>query len=83
MKKKIAIIGMGVSGLAVLLAFSHLSQEELATLELVCFDDTQHFGCGIPFQKDDTSALINSSIDDISFDYRHMDDFVKWLTKIN
>lgn len=81
MKKRIAIIGMGVSGLAVLLAFSHLSQEELATLELVCFDDTQHFGRGIPFQKDDTSALINSPIDDISFDYRHMDDFVKWLTE--
>lgn len=81
MKKKIAIIGMGVSGLALLLALSRLPQTELADMEIICFDDKKYFGRGIPFQKDDRSALINSPIDDISFDYRHMDDFVKWLTE--
>ncbi|WMB30145.1 FAD/NAD(P)-binding protein [Streptococcus didelphis] len=72
---------MGVSGLAVLLAISHKKQEELAHLDIYCFDDSDHFGRGIPFQKDDKSALINSPIDDISFDYRHMADFKEWLQK--
>lgn len=77
--KKIAVVGMGVSGLAVLLAFSHLSDEELAKLEIVTFDDTLHFGRGLPFQEDHPSALINSPIHDISFDYRQMGDFVQWM----
>ncbi|OJF71469.1 hypothetical protein A9Q68_09120 [Streptococcus bovimastitidis] len=77
--KKIAIVGMGVSGLAVLLAFSRLSDEELAKLEIYCFDDVLHFGRGLPFQEDHASALINSPIHDISFDYRQMGDFVQWM----
>lgn len=77
--KKIAIIGMGVSGLAVLLALSHQTKEYLQSLEIYCFDDSEHFGRGIPFQEDDDSALINSPLDDISFDYRQMTDFMDWL----
>ncbi|KHD44127.1 FAD/NAD(P)-binding protein [Streptococcus hongkongensis] len=79
MTKKIAIIGMGVSGLAVLLAISRLKKDQLEELDIYCFDDQKHFGRGIPFQKDDDSALINSPLDDISFDYQHMSDFMDWL----
>lgn len=79
MKKTIGIVGMGVSGLAVLLALSHQSEDVLATMEIFCFDDSHHFGKGIPFQEDAALALINSPIDDISFDYRNMSDFMVWL----
>ncbi|HFE9458705.1 TPA: FAD/NAD(P)-binding protein, partial [Streptococcus agalactiae] len=79
MKKTIGIIGMGVSGLAVLLALSRKKEKELKQLAIFCFDDTVHFGRGIPFQEDVDSALINSPINDISFDYRHMSDFMDWL----
>ncbi|MGT2745760.1 FAD/NAD(P)-binding protein [Streptococcus penaeicida] len=74
---------MGVSGLAVLLAFSQLPDEELAKLEIYCFDDALHFGRGLPFQEDHASALINSPIHDISFDYRQMGDFVQWMRDNN
>lgn len=77
--KKIAVVGMGVSGLAVLLALSKLPDEELAKLEIYSFDDALHFGRGLPFQEDHASALINSPIHDISFDYRQMGDFVQWM----
>lgn len=82
MTKKIAIIGMGVSGLAVLLAISQQTKEYLQSIEISCFDDSEHFGRGIPFQEDDDSALINSPLDDISFDYHQMMDFMDWL-KVN
>lgn len=77
--KKIGIIGMGVSGLGILLALSKCDPKQLTNLDITCFDDTEHFGRGIPFQDDDASALINSPIDDISFDYQHMGDFKEWL----
>ncbi len=82
MTKKIAIVGMGVSGLAVLLAISQQTKEYLQSIEISCFDDSEHFGRGIPFQEDDDSALINSPLDDISFDYHQMMDFMDWL-KVN
>ncbi|MFV8214314.1 FAD/NAD(P)-binding protein, partial [Streptococcus pluranimalium] len=77
--KKIGIIGMGVSGLGILLALSKCDPKQLTNLDITCFDDTEHFGRGIPFQDDDASALINSPIDDVSFDYQHMGDFKEWL----
>ncbi|MDQ0221965.1 FAD/NAD(P)-binding protein [Streptococcus moroccensis] len=79
MTKSIAIVGMGVSGLAVLLGLSQLSKKQLAGVTIVCFDDKDHFGRGIPFQEDVDEALINSPIDTISFDYRDMGDFKAWL----
>lgn len=82
MTKKIAIVGMGVSGLAVLLAISQQTKEYLQSIEISCFDDSEHFGRGIPFQEDDDSALINSPLDDISFDYHQMMDFMDW-PKVN
>nr|WP_207927429.1 FAD/NAD(P)-binding protein [Streptococcus catagoni] len=72
---------MGVSGLAVLLALAHKKQDQLDHMEIICFDDPDHLGRGIPFQEDDDSALINSPIDDISFDYRNMSDFMEWMAE--
>lgn len=57
MKKTIGIVGMGVSGLAVLLTLSHQSEDVLATMEIFCFDDSHHFGKGIPFQEDAVANL--------------------------
>lgn len=79
MKKQLAIVGMGVSGLAVLLALSQLEDNILDKIDIFCFDNPEHFGKGIPFQRDDASAWINSPINDISYDYRHMDDFQRWM----
>lgn len=80
MRRTIGIIGMGVSGFAVLLALSRLEKARLKNLSIICFDDQLHFGRGIPFQEDIDLALINSPVDDISFDYRDMSDFVAWMT---
>ncbi len=79
MKKSIGIVGMGVSGFAVLLALSHLGKEKLEQFDIIYFDDQEHFGRGIPFQEDMNLALINSPIYDISFDYHDMGDFMTWL----
>lgn len=79
MSKKIAVIGLGVSGSAVLLALSRLPKDTLTHYEMACFDETKYIGHGIPFQEDSDLALINSPIDDISFDYHDMSDFEKWL----
>ncbi|MGT2757250.1 FAD/NAD(P)-binding protein [Streptococcus ovuberis] len=79
MRRTIGIIGMGVSGFGVLLALSRLERVEQEKLTIVCFEDQLHFGRGIPFQEDVDLALINSPIDDISFDYREMTDFLAWL----
>lgn len=80
MKQTVAILGMGVSGLAVLLA---LAKNKRQDLQIFCFDDPNHFAKGIPFQDDVDSALINSPIDDISFDYQHMSDFIEWMEEHN
>ncbi|MFU2206023.1 FAD/NAD(P)-binding protein [Streptococcus pluranimalium] len=80
MKQTVAILGMGVSGLAVLLA---LAKHKRQDLQIFCFDDPNHFAKGIPFQDDVDSALINSPIDDISFDYQHMSDFIEWMEENN
>lgn len=78
-KKQVAIIGMGVSGLAVLLALSQLPDKLLEKIDITCFDDPKHFGRGIPFQEDSSTAWINSPIDAISYDYHDMNDFQNWM----
>ncbi|GAA0059154.1 UNVERIFIED_CONTAM: hypothetical protein KB574_07670 [Streptococcus canis] len=63
---------MGISGLAVLLTHSHQKKDDLANMESFYFDNLVHFSRGIPFQKDVASVLINSPINEISFDYHNM-----------
>lgn len=77
MTQKIAIIGMGVAGGAVLASYHKFYPKQ--KLEIDCYDDPIHFGKGIPFRPDSSLALNNSRSDAISFDYQDMDDFVSWL----
>lgn len=82
MKEKIAIIGMGISGAAVLLAY----QKELTNypdkqVEIACYDSAESFGQGVPFREETPHALNNARSYQISYDYEHEDDFALWLEK--
>lgn len=74
--KKIAIIGMGVSGVAVLKAFNDL---KVTDIEIDCFDKEASFGKGFPFIDDTHCALNNSRTHEISYDYKNSQDFEDWL----
>lgn len=78
--EKVAIIGMGVSGSAVLLAYKKVMAENPDYQVIIdCFDATNSFGRGVPFREPSKHALINSPSDAITYDFQDMSDFVKWL----
>lgn len=80
MKEKIAIIGMGISGAAVLLAYSkelHLYPDVQVAID--CYDSAESFGKGVPFRETSSQALINARSNQISYDYEHEHDFALWL----
>ncbi|MGO4928091.1 FAD/NAD(P)-binding protein [Fundicoccus sp. Sow4_F4] len=80
MKEKIAVIGMGVSGAGVLLAYAkELPHYPAAEVELVCFDSSESFGRGKPFREQSVHALNNSRSHTISYDFEDEEDFVNWL----
>lgn len=73
---RIAIVGMGVSGINVLY---HLKKEEQFTGEIVCYDKTLQFGCGLPYQEDYPVLLVNSRTDEISLFHDDPKHFRNWL----
>ena len=75
--EKIAIIGMGISGMAVALAYA--KEVDTRKLEIDCYDDEESFGRGFPFRKDSDQLLINLKKDKISYDYENLEDFKNWL----
>lgn len=78
--EKVAIIGMGVSGSAVLLAYKKvMAENQNYKVTIDCFDDNKSFGRGVPFRESSKHALINSPNDAISYDFQDMSDFVQWL----
>ena len=80
MKETVAVIGMGVSGAGVLLAYQKaLPQHPEAQIEITCFDVPASFGRGKPFREQSEHALNNSRSHTISYDYAHEEDFVEWL----
>lgn len=76
--EKIAIIGAGVSGAAVLKAYQTYLLKGL-TCEIHLFDNSLLFGKGLPFQEESDIALNNSRTHQISFNYENMSDFLDWI----
>lgn len=82
MMRRVAIIGMGVAGAAVLLAYGKkYSMQEPKDLRIDCFDEPETFGRGVPFSEQSPEALINSRSFKISFDYENLTEFHEWLQK--
>lgn len=80
MKEKIAIIGMGISGAAVLLAYSkELPFFPDVQVDIDCYDSPESFGKGVPFREISNQALNNARSFQISYDYEHELDFALWL----
>lgn len=77
--KKIAIVGMGVSGMAVLLALDKKYRSKPFEAQIDCFDVADSFGRGFPFRHDADSALLNSPRETISFDHEDIRDFDRWI----
>lgn len=80
MKEKVAVIGMGISGAGVLLAYAkerphHPSNQ----IEIDCYDAPESFGKGVPFRETSPHALNNLRSPQISYDYENMADFALWL----
>lgn len=77
--EKVAIIGMGISGMGVL----HAYEKELkpGTVEIDCYDKDFSFGRGYPFRVDSDEILVNIPRERITYDYENLDDFNNWLIK--
>ncbi|WP_169449759.1 FAD/NAD(P)-binding protein [Lacticigenium naphthae] len=76
MEKKVAIIGLGVSGLSVLREY--ICAQEHEDLEIIVFDE-ENLGTGLPYQKDDKSLLLNQTSATMSMDPINPLGFVDWL----
>lgn len=77
--EKVAIVGLGISGTGVLLAYDKLLTEHPFSIEIHVYDNPEHFGKGLPFSETHHQALNNSRSHQISFDYEQMEDFKNWL----
>lgn len=77
--EKIAIIGLGVSGAAVLQAYDKLFEQKKFDIEFHGYELPHRIGKGIPFSETYEQALINSRTTEISFDYENMNHFAEWL----
>lgn len=81
MKEKVAVIGMGISGAGVLLAYEkELPHHPDCQIELDCYDAPESFGKGVPFRETSPYALNNVRSPQISYDYEHEQDFAAWLS---
>lgn len=74
--EKIAIIGMGASGVAMVAAYA----KENKTLDLTCFDTKESFGRGFPYRDDSSEVILNLKTPKISYNYQDNDDLKHWLT---
>ena len=72
-KEKVAIIGMGISGMGTLVAYSKLTQN----IEIDCYDTKTSFGRGYPFRVDSNDVLLNVRSQQVTFDQDKPDDFVE------
>lgn len=77
--EKVAIIGMGISGMGVLHAYEKELKPE--TVEIDCYDKDFSFGRGYPFRVDSDEILVNFPRERITYDYENLDDFNNWLIK--
>ncbi|XJS09809.1 FAD/NAD(P)-binding protein [Aerococcaceae bacterium WGS1372] len=77
----IAIIGMGISGSAVLTAYNkHSQNNKNSSFHIDCYDSEDSFGRGLPFRKDSDLVLLNTRSQDLGYDFEDLGDFDDWLT---
>ena len=78
--RRVAIIGMGVGGSAVLMAYAKkYNKQKPNDIQIDCYDESDTFGRGVPFSEQSPEALINSRTIKISYDYENLEDFHDWL----
>ncbi|MGP6139285.1 FAD/NAD(P)-binding protein [Jeotgalibaca sp. A127] len=75
--KKIAIVGVGVTGISVLKAMAEY--DDYQYFEIVLFNESKTFGTGIPYQDDSELLLINQTADTMSLEEDDKYDFVSWV----
>lgn len=76
--KRIAIVGMGISGMGVLNAYYKMNPKDV---QIDCYDSEESFGRGFPFREDVDAALLNVRPHIIGFDYENPTEFADWLKK--
>ncbi|WP_300409238.1 FAD/NAD(P)-binding protein [Lagierella sp.] len=77
--RKIAIVGMGTSGMAILAAYEKMfSPEELGKFQFDCYDKEESFGRGYPYREDSRDLILNLKTDKLSYDYEKVEDFKDW-----
>lgn len=82
--KKIAIVGMGISGMAILAAYEKMfSKEELKDFQFDCYDREESFGRGYPYRDDSLDLILNLKTDKLSYDYEKVEDFKAWYEEQN
>lgn len=77
--EKVAIIGMGTSGMAVAAAYD--KEVETGLVEIDCFDSLSSFGRGFPYREDSDELILNLKTNKISYDYENNDDFTDWINQ--
>lgn len=77
--ERIGIIGMGISGMAILSAY----EKEVDTLKLKIdlYDSRPSFGKGYPFGKDWEQLILNLKTNKIGYDYRNLKDLEQWYSE--
>lgn len=79
--ERIAIIGMGISGMAVATAYA----KELSPgqYKIDCYDSEESFGRGFPYRDDSDRLILNLKTNMLSYDYENNSDFVTWFKENN
>nr|WP_300006292.1 FAD/NAD(P)-binding protein [Tissierella sp.] len=75
---KIAIIGMGVTGISVLREWTRKKSKN-SKIELTLFGDEATFGNGAPYQKDDPILIMNQPAELATIIPEEEDDFFDWF----
>ncbi len=75
---KIAIIGMGVTGISALREWTK-EKEINGSVNVTVFGDEGTFGTGVAYQNDDENLLMNVPAEFLTIVPENKDDFVEWL----
>ena len=75
--KRIAIVGVGVTGISVLKEMA--AHDYYQNFEIVLFNEPRTLGTGVPYQDDSELLLINQTADTMSLEEEDKYDFVKWV----
>ncbi len=74
--ERIAIIGMGTSGMAV--AAAHAKETNANDFKIDCYDSQLSFGRGYPYRDDSNEIILNLKTGRISYNYQDNDDLINW-----